>query len=343
MKAAILVQSNAPLIVDEVIPPDVLLPGQVFVRVEYSGICGAQINEIDAVKGPDQYLPHLLGHEGVGIVLECGPGVTTVSQEDRVVLHWRQSAGIQSPPPKYRWGSKDVNAGWVTTFNTHAVISENRLTVIPHSFDSRVATLFGCAVTTAFGVVDNDAQLKVGQSVLIFGIGGVGLNIAQAASMKSGYPIVGVEIADNKLVMGRSFGLTHALSANSDDLQKQIREIVGLAGADVVIETTGDSRVIEEAYNLTHPDGKTILVGVPRKGDNISIPSLPLHFNQVLTGSHGGGAEPDTDIPRLMRLVDAGKLKFDGLITHEFSLDRINDALQIFRSGEAGRVILNMA
>ena len=123
MKAAILVQSKAPLVVEEVIPPDELLPGQVFVEIEYSGICGAQINEIDAVKGPDQFLPHLLGHEGVGNVLESGPGVTTVKSGDRVVLHWRPSAGIQSPPPKYRWGERTINAGWITTFNTHAVIS----------------------------------------------------------------------------------------------------------------------------------------------------------------------------------------------------------------------------
>ena len=342
MKAAILVKSKTPLIVEEVIPPDELLPGQVFVEIEYSGICGAQINEIDAVKGIDQYLPHLLGHEGVGVVLESGPGVTTARKGDRVVLHWRPSAGIQSSPPKYRWGRRIVNAGWVTTFNSHAVISENRLTVIPESLDSRIATLFGCAVTTAFGVVDNDAQLKIGQSVLIYGIGGVGLGIAQAASMKSGYPIVGVDVTDKKLKMGKSFGLTHGFLASSDDLQGQIREIVGSAGADVVIETTGNSRVIEEAYNLTHTDGKTILVGVPNKGDNISIPSLPLHFNRVLTGSHGGGSVPDQDIPRIIRLIDAGKLNLEGLFTHEFSLDNINEAVEVFRSGEAGRVILTM-
>ncbi len=343
MRAAILVKSKTPLIVEEVVPPDELLPGQVFVKIDYSGICGAQINDIDAVKGTDQHLPHLLGHEGVGTVLEGGPGVTSVSTGDRVVLHWRPSVGIQSSPPKYRWGGENVNAGWVTTFNTHAVVSENRLTVIPDTVDSRVATLFGCAVTTAFGVVDNDAQLKIGQSVLIFGIGGVGLNIAQAASLKAGDPIVGVDFMAKKLKMVKSFGLTHGLLADSDDLHGQVREIVGSTGADVVIETTGNSRVIEEAYNLTHPDGKTILVGVPKKGDNISIPSLPLHFNRVLTGSHGGEAVPDRDIPRILRLMDVGKLDFDGLITHEFPLDRINDAIDVFRSGEVGKIILSTA
>ena len=122
-----------------------------------------------------------------------------------------------------------------------------------------------------------------------------------------------------------------------------ILDIVGVQGADVVIETTGNSRVIEQAYNLTHPDGKTILVGVPKKGDNVSIYSLPLHFNKVLTGSHGGDAIPDVEILRYISLIDAGKMTLDGLITHEFSLDEINDALDMFKSGAAGRIIIKMS
>ena len=173
MKAAILAESKQPLIVDDITLPDNLEFGQVLVDIHYSGICGAQINEIDAAKGPDKFLPHLLGHEGSGVVREVGPGVTTVKVDDHVVLHWRPSKGIQSPTPKYTWNGKTVNAGWVTTFNEQAIISENRLTVIPDSFDMRIAPLFGCSVTTAFGVVNNDAQIKIGQSVVIFGIGGV--------------------------------------------------------------------------------------------------------------------------------------------------------------------------
>ena len=110
----------------------------------------------------------------------------------------------------------------------------------------------------------------------------------------------------------------------------------------MVIETTGNSRVIELAYDLTHPDGKTILVGVPKKGDNVSIYTLPIHFNKVLKGSHGGDAVPHVDIPRYIRLVEAGKLKLDGLITHEFKLDDINEAIQLVRSGGAGRVLVVM-
>ena len=342
MKAAILTESRKPLIIEDIALPDNLEFGQVLVDLEYSGICGAQINEIDAAKGPDKFSPHLLGHEGSGVVLEAGPGVSTVEEGDHVVLHWRPSKGIQSPTPKYTWNGKTVNAGWVTTFNEQAIISENRLTVIPDSFDMRIAPLFGCAVTTAFGVVNNDAQIKVGQSVVIFGIGGVGLNIAQAASMVSAHPIIGVDLLQHKLEMGKKFGLTHAVVGGKENVNDMILNIVGVQGADVVIETTGNSRMIEQAYNLTHPDGKTILVGVPKKGDNISIYSLPLHFNKVLTGSHGGDAIPDVEIRRYISLIDAGKMTLDGLITHEFSLDEINDALDMFKSGEAGRILINM-
>jgi len=342
MKAAILTESKKPLIVADINLPEKLDVGQVLVKLHYSGICGAQINEIDAVKGPDKFLPHLLGHEGSGVVQEIGPGVSTVNEGDHVVLHWRPSKGIQSPTPKYTWNGKTVNAGWVTTFNEQAIISENRLTVISKDCDMRIAPLFGCAVTTAFGVVNNDAQIKVGQSVVIFGIGGVGLNIAQAAAMVSAHPIVGVDLLEHKLEMGRKFGLTHAVVGGKENVNDTIRDIVGSQGVDVVIETTGNSRVIEQAYNLTHPDGKTILVGVPNKGDNISIYSLPLHFNKVLTGSHGGDAVPDVDILRYIKLINAGKMTLDGLITHEFGLDEINEALNLFRSGEAGRIILKM-
>ena len=343
MKAAVLVQTKAPLEVVELTMPSDLSFGQVHVKVDYSGICGAQINEIEGAKGPDKFLPHLLGHEGSGTVLRVGPGVRTVKEGDRVVLHWRPSAGLQADPAKYDWNGRVVNAGWVTTFNDEAIISENRLTVIPSDFDLRLAPLFGCAVTTAVGVVNNDAQVKIGQSVVIFGIGGVGLNIAQAASMVSANPVIGVDVVDKKVEMSKDWGVTHAFNSKTmPDFAERIRELVGAQGADVVVDTTGNPRVIELAYELTHPDGKTILVGVPRKGDNVSIYTLPLHFKKVLTGSHGGSSVPDAEIPRLVRLVEQGKMKLDGLFTHEFGLDEINTALDAIRSGEAGRVLVRM-
>ena len=162
-KAAVLFESKQPLEVVEIDIPEKLEYGQVLVKVKYSGICGAQINEIDAVKGEDKFLPHLLGHEGSGIVEKVGKGVTTVKIGDHVVMHWKPSRGIQSNTPKYLFNNKIINAGWVTTFNEKAIISENRLTKIPNDFDMRLAPLFGCAITTAFGVVNNDARIKIGE------------------------------------------------------------------------------------------------------------------------------------------------------------------------------------
>jgi len=344
MRAAILVESHRPLEVAELELPAELSFGQVHVRVHYSGICGAQINEIEAAKGPDKFLPHLLGHEGSGTVLRIGPGVRHVRVGDRVVLHWRPSQGLQCEPAKYRWGQRTVNAGWVTTFNDEAIISENRLTPLPPDFDLRIAPLFGCAVTTAVGVINNDARLKIGQSLVIFGIGGVGLNIAQAAQMVSAHPIVGVDLFDLKLDFARNWGVTHAINSRTagDALAGKIRDIVGPGGADVVVDTTGNPRVIEMAYDLTHADGRTILVGVPRQDDKVSIYTLPLHFKKVLKGSHGGSAEPHVEIPRLIRLIENGKMHLDGLVTHTFPLDKINDAIEAMRSGQTARVLVDM-
>jgi S-(hydroxymethyl)glutathione dehydrogenase / alcohol dehydrogenase len=342
MKAAILVELNQPLVVAGIDAPGELAFGQVRVKVHYSGICGAQINEIEGAKGPDKFLPHLLGHEGSATVVDVGPGVKTVRTGDRVVMHWRQSDGLQAEPASYQWNGRKVNSGWVTTFNDEAVVSENRVTKIPDDMDLRLAPLFGCAVTTAMGVINRDAAVQIGQSVVVFGIGGVGVNIVQSAALASANPIVAIDVVDSKIEWAKKFGATHAFNSKTDDVAQKVREICGPQGADVVVDTTGRARVIELAYELTHPDGKTILVGVPRKGDNISIYSLPLHFRKVLTGSHGGSAEPHVDIPRYVRLLKAGKLSLDGLVTHEFPLEQVNEAIAVVRKGEAGRVLLRM-
>lgn len=340
-KAAILAQSRQPLVVDEITLPAELGVGQVLVAVLYTTICGAQINEIEAAKGPDKFLPHLLGHEAVARVVEVGPGVTQVKPGDTVVLHWRPSQGIQCQTPCYRWRGSHLNAGWVTTFNDYAVVSENRMTVIPPDYDLKVAPLLGCAITTAAGVINNDAGVKIGESVVVFGVGGVGLNIVQFAQLAGAYPIVAVDRIERKLDMARARGATDCINAAATgDLDRAIRTIVGERGPDKVIETTGVKAVIELAYNLTHADGTCVLVGVP--SEKVSIYTLPIHFNKVLTGSHGGDAVPQVDIPRLIKLNRAGRVSFAGLITHEFPLDDINAALDVVRSGTAGRVLVQL-
>lgn len=344
MRAAVLSQQHQPLDLVDVEPPERLHFGQVRVRVHYSGVCGSQIGEIDGVKGSDRFLPHLLGHEGGGVVVEVGDGVSKVSRGDRVVLHWMRGSGHEGPTPDYASGSRVINAGHVTTFNEEAVVAENRVTAVPDEFPLELAALLGCAVTTGAGVVVNDARLRLGESIVVLGVGGVGLSIVQAAALSSAHPIVAVDLAEPKLDLARSLGATHALDGNDTGLPDSIHRIVGDGGADVVIDTTGIPAMIESGYELTSARGRTVLVGVPQLGANASLHTLPLHFGKVLTGSHGGGTRPDYDIPRYVGLYLAGKLDLESLITDRFDLDGINDAIDALRNGEvAGRALIEVA
>ena len=343
MKAAILTELRRPLVVDEVALPATLEAGQVLVQVHYSGICGSQLGEIDGVKGEDRFLPHLLGHEGSGTVLETGPGVRHVKAGDRVVLHWRKGAGIDSAPPKYRWRNAGLNAGWLTTFNEYAVVSENRLTRIPPDSDLEVAALFGCAVTTGFGVVVNNAKLHIGESVVVFGAGGIGLNIVQAAALVNAYPIIAVDLYDAKLDLARRMGATHLINAGKSDAQQAISDTCP-GGVDAFIDNTGNPAIIEMGYALTKANGRVTLVGVPAKGRNVSLYSLPLHFGKEIKGSHGGDAVPEVDIPRYFGLYRAGRIRLGELITGRFTLDQINEAIQKMRDGSlAGRCVVRMS
>ena len=339
--AAILVEQKKPLVIEEVEVPAPKL-GQVLVKVLASGICGSQIGEIDGVKGPDRFLPHLLGHEGCGEVLECGEGVRHVKPGDRVVLHWRKGAGLESVTPVYESRIGKVNAGWVTTFNEYAVVSENRVTAIPGDFDPESAALFGCAVTTGFGVVTNNARLAIGESIAVFGAGGIGLNIVQGAALAGGHPIIALDRFDTRLELARSLGATHTINVTQADPAECIRQIVGHDGVDVAVDNTGNVEVIALSSRVTNARGRTVLVGVPPGHSTAAISTLPLHFEKRLVGSHGGECRPDVDIPRYVRLVREGRLDLGSLVGRRYPLTGINAAIADMTSGRlAGRAIVH--
>ena len=341
MKAAILVEQNKPLVIDEVELPASLEVGQVLVKVHYSGICGSQLGEIDGAKGEDKFLPHLLGHEASATVLEIGPGVKHVKSGDTVVLHWRKGLGIEGAPPIYKWRGAKLNAGWIATFNEYAIVAENRMTAIPADSDLEVAALFGCAVTTGFGVIENNAKVRIGESVVVFGAGGVGLNIVQAANLVGAYPVIAIDVFDNRLTLASALGATHFINSKTQDAKLEIETILGTNNLDHFIDNTGQPAVIEMGYQMTKAQGKVTLVGVPRKGSNINIYSLSLHFGKRLSGSHGGEAVPNEDIPRYHNLFNVGRLKLQELITNRYSLDQINEAVSGMRKGETkGRCII---
>ncbi len=342
MKAAVLVAQNAPLEIVEIDLPKLDI-GQVLVKVEFSGICGKQIDEITGRQGPDQYIPHLLGHEGAGTVVDTGPGVSRVKKDDRVVLHWVKGPGIDSRPPRYDLGGQTISAGWVTTFSEYSIASENRLTVVDGDLSGDVLSLLGCAVTTGLGIVFNNARLMPGQSIAVFGVGGVGLNVLQGAGLVNAYPIVAIDLNADKLAHARSFGATHVIDASMVDAGEAIRELSGGEGFDAVVDTTGVNDVRLGAYDATSDKGTTVFAGVPFAGDRLAIDSFPLHFGRRIIGSHGGETIPAADIPRYLNLYRQGRLRLEEVISDRFPLDRINDAVATVRDGRAcGRCLIEM-
>lgn len=331
--AAILVEQRQPLLIDEVELP-VLGYGHVLVQVKVSRICGSQLGEIEGVKGPDRYLPHLLGHEGGGIVLEVGPEVSHVKPGDHVVLHWRPGAGIQAAPSKYRLGSQSVNAGNITTFQNLTVVSENRLTRIPAGTDFEVAALLADTLTTGFGAVIRDARVTIGEAVVVIGVGGIGLGTVLGAHLAGAHPVIAVDIHDHKLAKAREFGATHTINTRNENLADAVQRILG-GPADVVFDVTGQPAVVEQAWKITGPRGRLVLVGVMRHDQQLSFNTLPLHYGKVITGSEGGSSLPQHDIPRYLRMIAAGRFDPRGMVSHRCSLNDVNAAIATMRSGES--------
>jgi len=336
--AAILVQQRQPLLIDEVELPD-LGYGQVLVEVKASRICGSQLGEIEGVKGPDKHLPHLLGHEGGGVVIAVGPEVTQVRPGDSVVLHWRPGAGIQAAPSKYRLGQQTVNAGNITTFQRLTVVSENRVTRVPSGTDFEVAALLADTLTTGFGAVTRDARVTIGEAVVVIGVGGIGLGTVLGAHLAGAHPVIAVDVHDHKLAKAREFGATHTVNTRHEDIVSAVPAILG-GSADAVFEVTGNAAVIGDAWKITGPKGRLVLVGVMRHDQQFSLNTLPLHHGKVLTGTEGGSSQPHLDIPRYLRMIRAGRFDPRGMVSHRGRLPEINSLIGAMRAGESIHTML---
>ena len=342
-KAAILSESKSPLIIDEIELPEQLFAGQILVEVITSGICGAQINEIDATKGVDKFLPHLLGHEGFARVIEIAPDITKVTPGDTVIMHWRQGSGAQSKPPVYKWKGINLNAGWVTTFNQHSIVSENRITKIdPGVLDRNVLPLLGCALPTALGVLENDLQANFRDSIIIVGCGGVGLSIIKIAELFGIKDLTAIDIKKEKLMYAEKMGASKTiLFTGKESTINELKKIYGDSLPNIAIETTGRSEAIELCYEITAPTAKIVLVGVPKVDDAAKIHTLALHFGKILKGSYGGYSNPDRDIPDILKFIEDKKINFDDYPIQIFSLNNINQAINKMRQGVPGRMIID--
>jgi S-(hydroxymethyl)glutathione dehydrogenase/alcohol dehydrogenase len=338
-KAAILRTINKELEISEISFEGPLKVGQVLVKVSYSGICGKQLDEIRGVHGEDKYLPHLLGHEGVGSVVDIGPGVKKVKVSDQVIMHWMKGSGIESEPPLYKLNNEIINAGWVTTFNEYSVVSENRITKFEGE-EKPEYSLLGCAIPTALGMVFNDLNAKPYHKICIVGVGGVGSFVLQALKLTA---IESVTVIDNSalaLKLAKELNADYLLNIDDADIRKKIDVITCGKGFDKTIITTGNRLAIEFGVEITRTPGETTLMGVPNHDEKISVNANNLMHKKNLIGNLGGSIIPERDIPAYLNLLKNGKIDTQLSINKVYNFEEINLAIKNFINGASGRALI---
>jgi S-(hydroxymethyl)glutathione dehydrogenase / alcohol dehydrogenase len=340
--AALLVQTGAPLVLAEIDIP-ALKPGQVLVEIAYSGACGTQVMEWRGDKGEDKWVPHCLGHEGTGTVLETGSAVTKVKAGDKVVLSWIRGSGIEAGGAVYAWGEKKVNAGGVTTFQRHALVSENRLTPLPAELPMDVAVLLGCAAPTGMGAVYNVLKAQPGDAVAVFGTGGVGLHAVMAAALVGAMPIIAVDPNPTRRALAPLYGATHVIDPTGTDVLAEIRKIVP-QGVDIAVESSGVPAVMEQAVNATRQQGgRAVVIGNARHGAMLSLNPAVFNQGKSLMGTWGGDSVPDRDYGRFARLLGVGRFPVRDLLSKPYALEQADQALQDLASGKIGRPLIDMS
>jgi S-(hydroxymethyl)glutathione dehydrogenase / alcohol dehydrogenase len=357
LKAAVCYETGKPLVVEEV-DIEAPQPGEVKVKMAATAVCHSDIH---LFKGeiPGK-LPFIAGHESSGYVEEVGKGVTGLKKGDRVVLSLLASCG----KCKYCLTGRShlCNAVWpldtgtrihnkkgqpimqsfkTGSFAEYTIVDQSQLVKIPADMPMDRAALLACGVITGFGAVVNRARPEVMSSCVIIGIGGVGLNAVQGAAISGAYPVIAVDIADNKLKAAREFGATHTINSSKEDVVKAVRALTGGSGADYVFVTVGNAAAVQQGFSLSGPRGMTVIVGIPKFSDTLSLrPFMFIKDERVLTGSFMGTTQLQTEIPRLVELYKAGVLKLDELITHRYPLEKINEAIGEVERGEALRNVI---
>ena len=339
-RAAILWQLHKPLVIDEVEIP-VLKRGQVLVKILFSGICRAQYNEMTALKGPDKFLPHLLGHEASGFVVDIASGVTKVRKNDYVCLSWIKGLGLDALNSQYKLGNHIINAGAVTTFSDYTVVSENRVIKIPKTTPADIAAIAGCAIATGCGIINNTLNAVKNSSVIVFGVGGIGLSVILGAKHRGCSTIIAVDVLDSKLKFAKRLGATHLINASKSSVLKKISAILP-QGADYAVDASGNKIAMENAFASIKTKGCCVIAGNLGKDEKIELHPFELIKGKRILGTWGGETQPDKEIPAYLKAFSRGVLPIDKMITHRFPLEDINKAFEVLIKGEAGRIILEM-
>ncbi len=319
-KGLILAKSKKNLVWDEVIFKGPLCPGQVLVKVFYSGICGKQIEEYLAKMGKDIFLPHLFGHEGSGEVLDIGKGVKHLKKGDRVVMHWMKSGlGNESELPKLFWKNKKLNAGPMTTLSQYSIVSSNRLTKIPKNSNLKLAALLGCGLSTGIGAAINNGKIDSKDKVLVIGSGGLGLSISIGAKYLGAKLIYALDKNNKNLKTAKNIGVKTFNLNKKQSIKKRLKGIFNK-----VFITATYEKNIELALLLAAKNSKIFMIGVPSPDVNFRVNALEVHRGKSLLTSIGGDILPEIDIPNYLKYCQSGKIKFQKIILNIFTPDKAN-------------------
>jgi Zn-dependent alcohol dehydrogenase len=347
-RVVVLPAENANLRIEEVKIPD---PGphQVVVKQFASGVCHSQLHQMHRPRTA----PVILGHESTGVVLARGSAVSHVREGDRVMVTWvardRANAHRALEPAVLQLpGGSEARSQNVFTWADHTIADEQFIVALPNDVPTDVTAIIGCAVMTGSGAVYHTAGVKEGQSVAIFGVGGVGLSAVAAAAVVGANPIIAVDLSDEKLEFAKKFGANTFVNASEGDPVERIRELTG-GGVDFAFDCIGVRKTMEQILPAARPGivgersgGTAVLVGVPMTNAELDMRDMLIN-EKTYKGSIGGSCVPDRDFPMFLRWFKEGQLDLDALVTTRYKLDQINEATDALQAGKiSGRAILEL-
>ena len=355
--------NTLPLVIDEltISPPG---RGEVLVEIVAAGLCHSDLSVIDASR--PRVMPMVMGHEASGIVRELGDDVSDFAVGDHVVFSFvplcgRCSYCVSGRGALCENGAKANTAGsllsgsrhfsdshgqlchhhlGVSAFSQYTVAAQESLVKIDPAVPLETAVLFGCAVMTGVGAVVNTARVEAGTGIAIFGMGGVGLSAVMGARAVGAYPIIAVDLIDDKLRLAREMGATHSFNAKRDDVVEAIRDLTH-GGVETSMESVGSEHVLMQAYDATRRGGTTVSIGLPHPSKRFSVSAVSIVAEErSIKGSYMGSCVPRRDIPRFIRMYQAGLLPVEKLHTHTLKLADINQGFDRLAQGEAVRQII---
>jgi S-(hydroxymethyl)glutathione dehydrogenase/alcohol dehydrogenase len=362
-KAAVAFKAGAPLSI-ETVTLEGPRAGEVMVELKATGICHTDAFTLSG-DDPEGDFPAILGHEGAGIVVEIGEGVTSVEVGDHVIplytpecrecdycLHPKtnlcqkiretQGAGLM-PDGTSRFkldGEPILHYMGCSTFSNHTVLPEIAVAKVRKDADFEKICYIGCGVTTGVGAVAFDAKVEPGSNVVVFGLGGIGLNVIQGARMVGANKIIGVDINPARIEIAKKFGMTNFLNPKDCDIMEAIMDLTK-GGADYSFECIGNINTMRQALECCHKGwGESIIIGVAGAGQEISTRPFQLVTGRVWRGSAFGGARGRTDVPKIVDWYMDGKINIDDLITHTMPLDEINNAFDLMHEGKSIRSVV---